>query len=46
MGLKDRDYMQRPEGDDGERPSKPRVWVLVMAVVLVLLFLLSLWPRH
>jgi hypothetical protein len=46
MGLKDRDYMNRPEGDDGERPPKPKVWVLVMAVILFLLFLLSLWPRR
>ena len=46
MSLKDRDYMQRPDGDDGERPPKPKLWVLVVAIVLVALFVLSLWPRH
>jgi hypothetical protein len=46
MSLKDRDYMQRPEGDDGERPPKPRIWILVVALVLVGIFLLSLWPRR
>ena len=46
MSLKDRDYMQRPDGDEGDRPPKPKVWVLVVAVVLVALFVLSLWPRR
>jgi len=46
MSLSDREYMQKPDGDDGERPPKPKIWVLVAAVALVLLFLLSLWPRH
>jgi hypothetical protein len=46
MSLRDREYMQKLDGDDGERPPKPKIWVLALAIVLVLLFLLSLWPRH
>ena len=45
MSLRDREYMQRPD-DDGERPPKPKIWVLIVAIVLVSLFLLSLWPRR
>ncbi|MFA5975641.1 MAG: hypothetical protein WC859_05680 [Elusimicrobiota bacterium] len=41
MSISDREYMTRPEVDDRERPSKPRLWVLVVAIVLVALFLLS-----
>jgi len=44
MSLSDRDYMNRPEGDDSDRPPKPKAWVLVVAIVLVALFVLSVWP--
>ena len=44
MSLRDRDYMQKPDGDDGERPPKPKLWVIGVAIVLVILFLLSLVP--
>jgi len=46
MSLRDRDYMHKPDGDDGERPPKPRIGVLIVAIGLVLLFLASLWPRR
>jgi hypothetical protein len=45
MGLSDRDYMQKPDGEDGERPPKPRIWILIVALALIGLFLLSLWPH-
>lgn len=46
MSLRDREYMTRPEGDDGERPPKPKIWLVVVAIVLVVIFLASLWPRR
>ena len=38
--------MQKPQGDDGERPPKPRIGVLVIALILVAIFLLTLWPHR
>ena len=46
MGLTDRDYMTKPEGDEGDRPPKPKVWILAVALIVIAIFVLSLWPRR
>ena len=41
MGLSDRDYMQ-PKGEppDDLPPARPKLWIIVVAIVLVAVFIL------
>ena len=40
MGLSDRDYMTPgPTEPDDDRPAKPKWWVVIVALVLVVIFL-------
>lgn len=41
MGLKDREYMPSEPDDEELPPRRPKVWVVVVAVLLVVSFLLS-----
>ena len=44
MGLADRDYMQTPSEHEPSPPRRP--WIIVVAVLLVLLFIITLIPHR
>ena len=43
LGLVGRDYMQPPEGGYPEPPPKRRLWIIVIALILIAIFLLPLF---
>ena len=47
MGLEDREYARKHRMDPAEeKPPKPRLWIVLVSLVLIALFILAAWPRH